>query len=137
MREENGFLLFEIDYRPFLKSDRRNIYLEKQLQQAVFLKMEKKKLTDDIYSKLDWQMLYEKANILCSPILCYEEAQEADRIVKDYLETIFGDLIFKKEIETSDIILCCNTLGISREIFDSVVSYKEKKNHKIKLLPVI
>lgn len=137
MKEENGFLLFEIDYRPFLKKDIRDIYLEKQLQQAVFLKMEKKKLTDTIYSKLDWQMIYEKANRLCSPDLCYEEAKEADHIVKAYLENAFGDLVFKKEIETSDIISCCNTLGISREIFDSVVSYKEKKNHKIKLLPVV
>lgn len=140
--ETNAFLLFEIDFRDYLHKKEilsRDISLlleqaEKRIQ--LWKKYGAKVFPTGIQMNLDERNLRKEQRKFLDASTVIAEARTAEIEVKTYLKDVFGNLNIKKHITTSNIILCCNELGISIDIFDYYVSYREKRDQIIKIYPI-
>lgn len=139
----NAFLLFGIDFRKYQFWEQLSMQeililqekVEKRIQQ--WQKYGNQIFPSNIQTIVNETMIVECKNRLKHKDTIVVEAYEAEKQVKEYLEDIFGDLNIKKYISTSDIVISCNELGISLELFDYYVSYKENRDRIIKYYPMV
>ena len=141
--EKNAFLLFGIDYLKYVNRSSLSEKEQDDLRKQSDIRFNQWEtygnavLAGNLAPFADRRLLAESFSRLMKEETILEDAKAADRIVRNYLEDIFGNPVIKKEIETSIIVSVCNDLGISRETFDYYVSHREKKDCKIKVYPMI
>ena len=66
---------------------------------------------------------------------CVSEAQKASNLVEYYLTKTLGPLVIRKVLRTSQIVRCCNEIGITMDIFDYFVSYREIRDADAAIYP--
>ena len=144
--EINAFLLFGIDFRPYMKSDGcAHAEVPKELitemQKRIDIKIAAgKRYGNIVYPKTIRYLIDESVIARCKQTLmstssCVEEAQKAFDLVEVYLTKTVGALVIRKVLRTSRIVRCCNEIGITKEIFDCFVSYREIRDTDAALYP--
>ena len=139
----NAFLLFGIDFRQY-----QNLSKITSCEIGILREKTEKKIQqwntygnqvfpDSISFISDEKKIRDCQSRLMDKNTIVLEAIDAEKIVKEYLVDTFGDLSIKKYVKTSDIIISCNELGISLEVFDYYVAYKEIKDRIIKSYPIM
>lgn len=86
-------------------------------------------------NKLDYDQLVNMRECFKNNEFRVKEAQLADVVVRAYLSDVLGPLVIKKVIPASVKVMCCNELGISEDIFNQYVCYREITDTVVKLYP--
>lgn len=137
----NIFLIFGIDYRPFLKT---NSIEDRCVSDALhridyfsnlFILYGDCVFPHRFQKLLNYEKLVEMRKFFLKKEYRSQEATIANEIVFAYLSDVLGPLLIKKAIPTSVKVMCCNELGISEEVFDSYVCYREIRDTDVKLYP--
>lgn len=139
--ELNIYLVFGIDYRPFLNQND----IDKRAVADALKKIDTLLKLELLYgncvfpqcfqSVISHEKLIDMKNQFWAKDFQVKEAVKADKMVFIYLTDVLGSLVIKKRISTSIKVMCCNELGISEELFDAYVSYREIRDTDVKLYP--
>ena len=144
--EINAYLLFGIDFRPYLEKDdsvraeaSKEVITERQKRIDIKIAAGKR-YGNIVYPKAIRHLIDESVIARCKQRLtnassCVSEAQKASNLVEYYLTKTLGPLVIRKVLRTSQIVRCCNEIGITMDIFDYFVSYREIRDADAAIYP--